>query len=108
MSNKRFEFSYMHLGQPHFAVVYDDNILRACERILFRAIAPEDLVQTTNGTWFVRSWFDNEFMAVKEDVWMPSSVGSTPTVDPSEKKTTRSKVPTQEEILQGLIDVQFH
>ncbi len=64
---KRFEFCFRgYDGRPNFGIVYDDNILSACERFLFRPITSADLNTTPNGNYLLLGWDMQEMISVKE------------------------------------------
>jgi hypothetical protein len=63
----RYEFCYLdHERRPMFCVMWDENLLSACERLLCRVIEPTELDVTPSGNYILRGWLPTEWISVKE------------------------------------------
>jgi hypothetical protein len=63
----RYEFCYLdNFRRPMFCIMWDDNLLSACERLLCRSVNSADLNVTEQGNYLVRGWEPNEIISVKE------------------------------------------
>jgi hypothetical protein len=76
----RYEFCYLdHERRPMFCIMWDDNLLSACERLLCRPIDPNELGVTPQGNYLIRGWETHETISVKETNGEVSSSFSTGT-----------------------------
>lgn len=82
----------------HFVVVFDKDILSACERVLGREVQQHELSHSRTGNMFLRGWVNTHFTIFEGEAPISSSIRFEP-ANLYVKKD--SKV---EKILAGLVE----
>lgn len=92
---KKFEFSYVDDDlDMHFIHIYDEDIVSACERVLFRPVNVEELKAGAQGNFFILGWINTNF-TIHVSPYEPSSHCELPS---GERRTIKVNP-----ILEGLV-----
>jgi hypothetical protein len=95
----KYEFTFIWDGRLHTAIVYDNSLLSACERVLCQPVHESQIQQSKTGNYFLVD-DGGQHWAIKKHPYAPSAVFATPTVEPQVRKKTG---PSTADVLSGLV-----
>lgn len=101
-TEQRYEFTFVCNGQLSCAVLWDNDLVSACERVLCHPVDSDRIIKSRSGNYFLVA-DDGTHWAVRIHNCPVTAVFINPSVDPSELTTKKTKTLNENDILQGLI-----